>query len=217
MLTQQQIEQNKHRFLAILEKAKSVSEDGMGKLIKKLEMSDFFVAPASTKYHNAFEGGLCQHCLNVYENLKSLVEMKQLQDKCPEVSVIIVGLLHDISKMNYYEPSVRNIKEYSDFGSKHDELGNFDWVAKRVYTAKDSDKRFIFGSHEQNSEFMVKTFLPLSIDESAAILHHQGGVGYDSVPANIPEIYKKFPLANLLHLADMMATYIDEAVDESVY
>lgn len=217
MLTAQQIEQNKHRFLATLEKAKSVSEEGMERLVHKLEKSDFFTAPASTKYHNSYEGGLCQHCLNVYENLKALVEIKQLQDKCPEVSVIIVGLLHDISKMNYYESYIKNVKEYSDYGSKHDEMGNFDWVSKKSYVTKDPGKRFTFGSHEQNSEFMVRTFLPLSIDESVAILHHHGGMGFDSVPANIPEIYSKFPLANLLHVADMMATYIDEVLDESIY
>lgn len=180
-------------------------------LIQKLESSDFFRAPASTRFHNAFKGGLLEHSLNVYYNLRYLVEVKGLKEYISEESIIICGLLHDMAKINFYEPSSRNRKVYHDNGTKYDELGRFDWVAEFSYKIKDAQDRFVFGNHEETSEFMIKTYIPLSVDESVAILNHHGGMGYDSIPpATISDKYNRYPLSSLLHMADFLATYIDE-------
>ena len=201
---------NKQKFIDLLRKIQRPNANIDG-LIKKLETSDFFTAPASTKYHNAYKGGLVEHCLNVYYNLTHLVDIKGLKSEIDETSIIICGLLHDLSKMNFYEVYYKNKKVYSENGSKYDNLGFFDWVSEECYKVKDAHDRFIFGNHEETAEFMVRSFIPLSVEESVAILNHHGGMGYDSIPpSTISDKYNRYPLTSLLHAADFLSTYIDE-------
>lgn len=211
MLTEEQILNNKTDFIGLLREVTREGAD-IDKLVKKLEKSDFFYAPASTQYHNSFKGGLCDHCLNVCSNMLRLVEMnaENLGIDVEDVreSVIIVSLLHDISKINLYEIGVKNEKVYSENGSKYDELGKFDWVSKRVY--KTREDKFVYGSHEATSEYMARQFVPLTIDESIAIIHHMGSMAWDSAKDNIGEVFNKYWLALLLYQADMMSTYINE-------
>ena len=198
-----------NKICSLLRKIDRPGADVEG-LIKKLKDTDYFTAPASTKFHNCFIGGLADHSLNVYYNLKRLVENKHLEDVIPEESIIICGLLHDMSKINYYEKGVRNKKVYSESGSKWDELGRYDWVSEETWNVIPDNKRFIYGNHEETAEFMVRQFIPLKVAESAAILNHHAGKGYDSTGINISSIFHKYPLANLLHVADMIATFTDE-------
>lgn len=192
----------KEQFLNLV---MSIEREGVNKelLIKQLEKSDFFVAPASTKYHDANAGGLCHHSLMVYQNLIALNET--FGCGFDENSMKIVALFHDFSKMNFYKKGIRNKKVYSDSGSKRDEMGRFDWVATPSYEVKDADERFVFGSHEQNSAYMIDSFISLATEEYAAILHHHGGTGWDNSQDNILECYHKYPLAFYLHTADMLA------------
>ena len=180
------------------------------KLIHKLEHSDFFTAPASTKYHCSYVGGLCVHSLNVYDNLVNLIKSKDNLDECcyDENTIKIVALLHDISKMNVYTPTAKNEKVYCDDGDKRDELGTYKWVSSMGWKLR--DERFTYGNHETTSEYIVRQLIPLTIDESVAILHHMGGMAFDSAQNTIANIFGQYSLATLLHLADMLASYIDE-------
>lgn len=211
MLTEEQIMNNRTDFIGLLN---SITREGAAieKLINKLERSDFFTAPASTQYHNSYEGGLCDHCLNVCSNMLQLVDMKAdtlgINPEEIRESVIIVSLLHDISKMNTYKPGVKNEKVYSENGSKYDEIGKYDWVSRPVWVTRDD--KFIFGSHESTSEFIARQFIPLTMEESIAILHHMGSMAWDSAKDNIGEVFNKYWLALLLYQADMISTYIDE-------
>ena len=214
--TDEQLANMKSEFIELIN---SIEREGFKKdaLLAKLESSDFYVAPASTKFHNHIKGGLLDHSLNVYYNLKSLVERKGLKDKISEDSIKIVGLLHDLAKINYYKIFYKNEKHYSDYGSKRDEGGKFDWVAVQGYTTLDDSEKFIFGNHEQTCQYMISVYVPLTYVESIAILHHHGGKGYDSAPDNVNGVFNRYPLAVLLHIADMLSAYIDESYDESVY
>ena len=213
MLSKEQIEGNKIEFLALL---RTVTREGarIEELIEKLESSDFFTAPSSIKYHGAYEGGLCDHSLNVYYNMMHLltykapilgIDVEQLHE-----SVLIVSLLHDISKMNLYTVTTKNVKVYSPDGNREDSGGKFYWDSVPSYAIREPEDRLIYGSHEQNSDFIIRHFIPLSIEEGTAILHHMGGMSWDSAKDNITEVYGKYTLAVLLHLADMLATYVDE-------
>ena len=210
-ISKEVMQENKNFIISTL---KTVERQGanIDGLITKLESSDFFTAPASTRFHNSFEGGLADHVINVYYNLKSLVERKHLQDTISEDSIIICGLLHDMSKINFYKPTIKNKKVYSENGSKYDTLGNYDWVSEYQWSVVDESERFIYGNHEENSEFMVRYYIPLTLQESIAILHHHGGKGYDSTPQNLLAIMNDNPLLTLLHVADMISTYVDERV-----
>lgn len=216
MLTTEQIEQNKQEFITLL---RSVVREGadIDRLINKLENSDFFYAPASTKYHASYEGGLCEHSLNVYYNLKKLVSNTLgLDEYCyDEVSLKIIGLLHDISKMNIYERTSKNVKVYcskQEGANKQDEMGWFKWVAEPGW--KTRDRKFVYGSHEITSEYIIRQFIPLTIDESVAVLHHMGGMSWDSAQNDIGDIFNQYQLALMLYMADMISSYVYERVNK---
>ena len=210
---------NRERFIELINSItrESFTQEAKDRLIAWLdERSDFFVAPASTKYHGSCEGGLCEHSLRTYEALHALadqflVDTKEERDADGEVtgyqitphydedSLKIVGLFHDIAKANFYEKYSRNVK---------DESGK--WVAVQEYRTIAAEKRFIFGSQEQTSEFMLRCFIDLTVEESVAILHHLGGKGYDSTQVDMSLIFSRYPLALMLHTADLISTYYIE-------
>lgn len=201
------IEKNKETFLSILNR---VDRRGIEGLIEYLQVTDFFTAPRSTHYHNCKEGGLCEHSLNVYYNLKKLNDM---YDKpLNEESMIVVALLHDMAKIDFYEKYIQNRKEYTKYGSQKDSAGYFNWVQVESYKVKDSMLRpNVYSEHGVCSFIMVNKWIELNDEETAAIINHHMDMdksGY--VRTDISEIYNRYPLAALLHIADTMATYLDE-------
>ena len=219
MLTETQIAENKEQFLNLV---KSITREGinMDRLIAQLTQSDFFEAPASAIYHNAFQGGLCQHCLNVYFTLvdfcKALFPNVEKDDgtiesTCPysDDTLKIVALFHDFDKMNKYERTVQNKKIYSETGSKYDEMGKYDWVSVPGYKRKEAKDTFFIGTHGENSAYMTETFIPLSSEEHAAILSHHAV--YDNPKLDTTAIYSRYHLACLLHVADLTSTMVLES------
>lgn len=207
--------ENVERYYDLL---RSTGRDGIEDLISFLKSSDFEKAPASTKYHGAYEGGLVDHSLMVYDILSSLVniysvfkngDISDIAESVDEMleSVKIVALLHDISKVNFYEDTYQNKKVYDPSGSKWDENGNYDWHSVKTFKVRE-DEPFVIGNHEETSEFIVRQFIPLRVSESAAIMHHHGSLGWDSVPVDVmSKVYNKYTLALLLHEADLLAAY----------
>lgn len=186
----------KNEFLELVD---SIEREGFDKdgLIRYLtKKSDFFDAPATSKYSKSYQGGLAEHSLNAYKALCDIVERFSPEEYSPD-TLKIVGLLYDISKANFYEEYSRNVK--GDDGV---------WRQVKSYKTREDDDRFIYGSHEQTSEFMVRTFVPLTVEESVAILHHLGGQGFDSTQTNIATVYSRYPLALFLHIADMIDTFV---------
>ena len=89
----------------IVDKLKSVDRPGIDALIEFLDISDYFTAPASTKYHGAYEGGLAEHSVNVLDCMLTLDETFNKvygMPKDDEGSIILVSLLHDLCKTNTY-------------------------------------------------------------------------------------------------------------------
>jgi 23S rRNA maturation-related 3'-5' exoribonuclease YhaM len=91
------IEKNKDLALYFLQ---SVKRDGINSLIKYLCNSDYFIAPASTSFHDSCPGGLCLHSLNLLHAFEEA--NSQLNKPIPHDSVVICGLLHDLCKVNAY-------------------------------------------------------------------------------------------------------------------
>ena len=84
-----------------------VTRPGSEKLLDWLDKkTDFFTAPASTRFHGACEGGLCMHSLNVYHALHDSF----FTEGESEESYAICALLHDLCKANYYKLGTRNVK-----------------------------------------------------------------------------------------------------------
>ena len=193
------IEQNKEDFINILKS--NVKREGVDKLLEWLESTDFYTCPASTKYHLSEEGGLCQHSLNVYERLEKLMITEYGEDGYNKESVALCGLLHDICKVNYYKVEMRNVKEDGV------------WVQKPYYTV---DDQLPYG-HGEKSVYIINGFVRLTREEAIAINWHMGGfdVRVQGGSLDYSRAYNKYPLAILLHIADLEATFLDEsALDE---
>ena len=165
---------------------------GMDKLISFLQKSDFFKAPASTRFHGAFEGGLAQHSMKVYEILKEKVKTSVIPLDIKEESILIIGLLHDICKVNFYKVDYRNAKN---------SLGV--WEKVPYYAVEDT----IPYGHGEKSVMMISEYIKLTNEEKYAIRWHMGYTEPKELYGTIGEAYKKYPIALLAHEADLEATY----------
>lgn len=182
----------------IIELLKSTKRENIDKLIYWLEATDFFTAPASTRFHGAHSGGLAEHSLNVYKCLDELsTNISHGFQNFLSDSIIICSILHDVCKINFYKESTRNTK---------DENGK--WIQVPFYEVDDKDP---YG-HGEKSVMLIEQFIKLTTEEKYAIRWHMGGFD-ESVKGGsyaIGKAYEKYPLALALHMADMMATYILE-------
>ena len=174
----------------IIELLKSTNREGMDNLIEFLEKSDFFKAPASTRFHGDHEGGLAEHSFKVYEILKEKVKIAGLD--IAEETVIISALLHDICKTNFYKIDYRNAKN---------SLGV--WEKVPYYTIEDT----IPYGHGEKSVMMLTEYIKLNNNEKYAIRWHMGFSEPKELYGTLGQAFSKYPFALLLHEADMEATY----------
>ena len=185
----------KERFLEIYNE--KITREGADKLLDfLLNGSDFVTAPASTRYHGAYEGGLVEHSLNVYDCLRDMMERlkERYGIEYPEESIAIAGLLHDICKVNFYKTSYRNVK---------DETGR--WQSVPYYTIEDT---LPYG-HGEKSAYIVSAYIRLTRDEAFAIRYHMGFSGTED-PGNVGRALEMFPLAYATCCADMEAAFLLE-------
>lgn len=194
MCNEEIISKSKETFLEIYQS--KIKREGSEELLEWLTTSDFFAAPASTRYHGSFGGGLVTHSVNVYRCLTDELELSGLSDTYTDETVALVALLHDVCKANFYKKGTRNVKE------------NGKWVTKEIF---EIDEKFPCG-HGEKSVIIIQNFVNLTAEEIYAIRAHMGGWD-DSVKGGaffIGKIFEKSKLALLLHLADMKATYLME-------
>ncbi len=175
----------------MIELLSSINRDGIKDVLNFMEKSDFYTAPASTRFHGAYEGGLLEHSLKVYEILKKKIADHEMD--VPEDTVKIVALLHDICKSNFYKVDYRNAKN---------ERG--DWEKVPYYTIDDT----IPYGHGEKSVMMITEYMKLTNEEKYAIRWHMGFTEPKEVYSTIGAAYKKYPLALMLFEADLEATYI---------
>ena len=179
----------------------NIHREGADRLLEWLQTTDFFTAPASTRYHCACPSGLVQHSVNVYE-----VMMEKHFD--PETdsaeSFALCALLHDVCKAQFYKISTRNVK--------NEKTGQ--WEKVPYYTIEDA---FPYG-HGEKSVFLIERFVRLKPAEATAIRWHMGGFDDTARGGNfsISVAYDKYPIAVKLHLADLEATYLREKETSAV-
>ena len=181
--------------------------DGIDKLLDYIRKSDFYTAPASTRFHSCHEGGLLEHSLNVAKCLLNKADNSMWSDTLNEVgreSIILCALLHDICKTNYYGVEIKNKKVYSDSGKKLDNNGRYDWVSVPGYTV---DDKFPYG-HGEKSVMMIEEFIKLKPIERYAIRWH---MGYTEPKENwnmVSAAIRKYPFVLAIHEADLESTYL---------
>lgn len=178
----------------------NIQREGADKLLAHLlsPASDFFTAPASARFHGAYEGGLVEHSINVYECLRDYMERERVRElyglEASEETIAVVSLLHDLCKMNFYKPGFRNVKD-----------DNGVWNKVPTY---EIDDRLPYG-HGEKSVYIASGFMRLTREEAFAIRYHMGFSGNEDA-RNVGSAFEMFPLAFALSTADMEATYFLE-------
>ena len=177
----------KEEFIELL---KSTNREGIENVLNFLEKSDFYTAPASTRFHGAYPSGLLEHSMKVYEIFKEKIKNSGLNT--PEDTIIITALLHDICKTNFYKTDYRNAKN-----------ARGEWEKAPYYTVDDT----IPYGHGEKSVMMLTEYIKLTNEEKYAIRWHMGFTEPKELYTTIGEAYKKYPIALLLNEADLEATY----------
>lgn len=197
-LSPEQLAENRERFLQILRD--KVKRDGIEDLIAYLEDSDFFTAPSSTRFHGNYEGGLCEHSLNVCNCLYTIDDRYRKFNYSDE-TLTIAALLHDLCKIRVYskQPAFRK-----------DENGRWE-----QYMSYKFDEVFP-GGHGEKSCFIIQQFMKLTPDEYLAIRWHMNG--FDSAVKGgdraMNAAAEKCKLVPMLQLADMEASHMLEITVE---
>ena len=201
----------------------TIDRSGIDGLMNYIQKSDFYTAPASTKFHLSCPGGLLQHSLDVCDALFERMEYDPDQDKylykvagktvCvfrPH-TLILTSLLHDICKTHFYAIEMRNQKVYKPTGSKRDSGGRFDWDQVPVYTVNDQNP---YG-HGEKSVMMIEEFMKLTMEERYAIRWHMGLSDCSFAEAQaFNAACEKYPLVLILHTADQEASHFMEDNDD---
>lgn len=206
--TDLQIEEMKATYKSLL---LSTKRQGIENLLNWLDNCDFYIAPSSTKYHNNCKGGLLAHSLNVYnaavkirDNMKDIALPKKAIGDITDETLIIACLLHDLCKINYYQPSVKTWKdENAPYGNQ--------W---KKYIAYEIDDKFPLG-HGEKSVLIAQQFIKLTGPEILAIRWHMGFTD----PGTFLSFYEKpafmkaindIPLCMVVAQADCFASFLME-------
>jgi len=178
----------------------NIKREGADKLLDYLtNRCDFFTAPASTRFHGSYAGGLAQHSINVYRCLRDYLERPRVKElyglSYTDEQIALVSLLHDMCKVDCYKVDYRNAKN---------EQGQ--WERVPYYRFEDS---LPYG-HGEKSVYMISGFMRLNREEAMAIRWHMGFSGTED--SNIVgRALEQFPLAFALATADMEASYFLES------
>lgn len=180
--------------------ANTIKRPGNDKLLKWLDSTDFYEAPASTKYHGNEKYGLVLHCLDVYDTMMQLYKLFELNIK-EEDTIKICALYHDFCKVNFYMIEQRNKKIDGQ------------WQSVPVWTVKD---QFPMG-HGEKSVYLINKYIELTDVEALAIRWHLGAYDPGTVfqyPSGfaLGQAMRENKLVALLVAADFTASYLIEEV-----
>lgn len=165
-----------------------IKREGAEDLLNWLKSTDFFTAPGSTRFHDCHEGGLADHSARVFYELTRLLNAYTDMEVSAETAAIVT-LLHDVCKADCYKTEMRNRK------NEHGQ-----WEKYPVYTFKED---FAFGGHGSKSVYLIQKFMKLTDEEAVCINCH---MGVENGNWAVNDAYRAYPLAFLVHTADMAST-----------
>lgn len=180
-----------------LRKSSEKPENLMSKvdnMFKWIDSTDFYSAPASTRFHGCQPCGLLDHTLKVAYMVCKLLRTDIWQGKVKLEDAIFVALVHDWCKIDLYESYVRNVK--------NDKTG--EWEKQLSYKVKDTPMSCL--GHGVSSMFLAQRFFKLSIDEAAAIRWHMGEYNVaDNEMNDLHQANETYPMVQLLQFADRLS------------
>ena len=160
--------------------------------IQKLDQMGFFTAPASTKYHGNYEGGLFDHSWEVMKALVKLTDNLDLawrSSNSPE----IVGMFHDLCKCDQYRHPVLAV--------------TLDGQKIRNYEEWERNSDVLLKGHGEKSVMLLSQFFTLTEEEILCIRYHMGA--YETEDWNeYDRAIRKYPNVLFTHTADMIASKI---------
>lgn len=174
--------ENEERFLYLLSK---VRRPGIDELRLWLLGTTFFTDPASTKYHDAEQGGLLNHSLMVYDNYVALTGKD-------DETAIVACLLHDVCKIGTYKKVLKNIK-----------TENGQWIQVESYDYQDDGLPY---GHGEKSVLMIQDYMHLTKEERLMIRWHMGAYESKEVWNNLGKAQEMYPSVLYIHFADMLAS-----------
>ncbi len=165
---------------------------GNAVLTDYLASQGFFSAPASTKYHGAYPGGLYDHSKGVYLHLENLTSSLGSKWKRPE-SPFIVGMFHDLCKCDQYKKVVDNPGK-TMFGEKEPkgEVIHYEFV-----------DNLLLKGHGSKSVMILSTLMQLTEEEMLCIRYHMGAYDKDDW-TGFDMAIRKYPNVLYTHTADML-------------
>jgi len=187
-----------------------VNRDGLDDLVNWLENeTDFFTAPASTRFHGNYQGGLVEHSIHVLEfaltNLNWLLKYKPELINLQE-SIIISALFHDVCKVNQYTWGEEKF-------TKINEGGRDRWAKYETYSFNDE----LPMGHGEKSVYYVSKFIELTNPEILAIRWHMGysepGTALDGLTKYAYQAASQDPLVKIIHAADVVSVLAAGNVD----
>lgn len=161
-------------------------------ILKWLRSTDFFSAPASSTYHEAFVGGLLIHSLRMYNAMLDLHQIPEFAN-VPIAEATIGALVHDWCKIGMYEPYLKNVK--------NEQTGQWE----KVSAYRKNPKGITLG-HGATSMYLACRCFTLSPELAAAIRWHMGE--YNIAPNEMDELHKAnavYPMCYLLQFADRLS------------
>jgi hypothetical protein len=202
------IQENKERFESLIKNDSILSMlAGTTDLLNFLSESDFYTAPASINYHGNYEGGLCEHCLQVHDNIFKVASI--FENSYTSKTLTLVSLLHDVCKINIYQKEKRNRKKKNENGFDIlNKKGLPIWEEIEVYAINDL---YPLG-HGEKSVILLQQYYQLTKDEIFAIRWHMGG--YDDITKSyignltINNACNICPLITILHIADLSSIFL---------
>lgn len=153
---------------------------GEDELLDYLEAAGYYSAPASTKYHGAYPGGLFDHSYMVMLELKKLSDQINIQWERPE-SPVYIGMLHDLCKMDAY---IEKPDSYA-------------WNGEQLFTG-----------HGEKSCILALQHVKLTTEELACIRYHMGAFTDKEEWQSYNNAVSKYPNILYVHLADMLASQV---------
>ncbi len=194
------INKNREEFIKIFQE--NIKREGAAELLEWIKKTDFFVAPASTKFHSAVAGGLCYHSLQTYKRFKQNLENEygeELKNKVTDETIAIISLLHDICKIDCYKLDYRNVKV------------NNEWTKQPYYSY---NEQLPYG-HGEKSVYMISGFMKLTREEALAINWHMGGFDARVLGGSysLGTAFSQYPLCVIFHISDIQASYLDEKIN----
>lgn len=163
-------------------------------IIKWLKASDFYTAPASTRFHESCPSGLLYHTLKVVYHIRELTQLEPFHNVDLH-EAMFVALVHDWCKIGLYEPYQRNVK--------NEQTGQ--WESVTAYRFREQKEPFGFG-HGTTSMWLVSQFVRLNLQESLAIRWHMGEYNVaDNEMNDLHAANERYPLVFLLQFADRLA------------